>query len=61
MIGFIKKIKDVLTLTQRIFSLERQIGELDAIFKNSMIEYSRQFEKKIQDMSFAYIKNMDDA
>lgn len=61
MMGFIKKIKSVLTLTDRIFSLEQQIGELDTIFKNSLVEYSKKFEKKIQDMSFAYTKNLDDA
>lgn len=60
MIRFIKKIKGILLLNERIFSLETQINELDELFKQSISDHSKQFEKKIQDMTFAYTKNLDD-
>ena len=58
--GFIQKIKDMWNLSQRLAVIETEIKEIDARIEHSINEYSKQFEKKIQDMTFAYTRNLDD-
>ncbi len=58
--GFIQRIKDIWTLSQRITLVENELNELDSRFEQAINQYSKQFEKKIQDMTFAYTKNLDD-
>jgi hypothetical protein len=60
MIKWIRRIKEVFNVSNRIAVLESELLELDAKLKNSVIEHSKQFEKKIKDMTFAYTNNLND-
>lgn len=60
MIGFIKKIKDLLSLSDRIHMIQNELNELETRIGLSVNEHSKSFEKRIQDMTFAYTKNLDD-
>lgn len=55
-----KKIKDVFALSARIENLSAEIKEFDKQMKHSMRLHTKEFEKKIQEMTFAYTKNLDD-
>lgn len=72
---FIKKIKEIYNVSQRINVLETEIKEMDSRLKESISNYSaefhriikeieqssfKQFKKKVQDMTFAYTKDLDD-
>ncbi len=60
MMNFVRKIRELLALSQRISLVESQINEIDVRIKDAMNQYSKDFEKKIQDMTFAYTRNLDD-
>ncbi len=60
MMGFIQKIKDMWALSERLMFIENELKELESRMANGVLEYSKQFEKKIQDMTFAYTRNLDD-
>ena len=60
MMRFIRTIKNMYAMSQRIETLESEVNELEEKLKGSIDNYSNQFEKKIQQMSFAYTKNLDD-
>lgn len=60
MMLWIQKLKALFSLADRILFIEKEINEIDSRIKKSMEEHSKQFEKKIQKMSFAYTKNLDD-
>ncbi len=57
---FINKIKALWYISERIAFIEGELRELDARLDRSVIDKSNQFEKKIQEMTFAYTKNLDD-
>lgn len=76
MIRWCKKIKQLFDLSSRIAIMESEIKELDNKIKKSVLAYSQEFElnikktfkeketefeNKIQQMSFAYTANLDDA
>jgi hypothetical protein len=60
MIRFIKKIKDLFALSNRMENLEHELKEFDARVQNLIDDGILQAEKKIQALSFAYTKNLDD-
>jgi hypothetical protein len=55
-----KKIKDLLALAARMENMQLELDEFDRRVKESIKESSKDFEKKIQEMTFAYTKNLDD-
>lgn len=56
---FFYKIKAIFSLTDRLLFLEREINEIEERIKKIMEEHSKVFEKKIQEMTFAYTRNLD--
>jgi uncharacterized protein YicC (UPF0701 family) len=58
--GFIQRIKEMWTLSQRLTLVENELNELDKRLENAVNQYSKQFENKIKDMTFSYTKNLDD-
>ena len=60
MIQWIKKIKDLLSLSKRIGIIESEIAEMECKLKGMSVHYGIEFEKKIQQMTFNYTKNLDD-
>jgi hypothetical protein len=68
---FIKKIKDLFNLSQRIAILESEIQEIDINIEHTIEETLKEFqrisrielvnfEKKIQQLSFDYTANLED-
>jgi DNA anti-recombination protein RmuC len=60
LIGFVRKIKRLLDLSQRLEMVEVELNEIDIKVQKSINQYSKEFEKKIQKMTFDYTKNLDD-
>lgn len=60
MIKLFKRIKDLLSLSDRIHMIQSELNELETKIGLSVNEHSKSFEKRIQDMTFAYTKNLDD-
>jgi len=60
MIQWIKNIKSLLSLSRRIGIIESEITEMECKFKGMYVHYGIEFEKKIQQMTFDYTKNLDD-
>lgn len=60
MMGFIRKIKELYTISKRLTCIESELNELDARLEKAVLEHSKVFEKKIQEMTFAYTRNLDD-
>lgn len=58
--GFIKRCKEIWQLSQRIRVIENEIKEIDQKLEIAVREYSKQFEKKVQDMASAYVADLDD-
>lgn len=59
--SFIKKIKQLFDISNRISLIESQLNELDERLEKNFYEYSVKFEKKLKKMTFAYTSNLDDA
>jgi phage host-nuclease inhibitor protein Gam len=60
MFKFIKNIKELYALIQRVQTLDSEMNQLNTVLNDAVANYSKQFEKKIQEMTFAYTKNLDD-
>ena len=60
MIGFIKKIKALWAISDRLMFIETEIKELESRFSQGINEYSKHFEKKIQQMTIDYNKDIAD-
>jgi len=61
LIQWIKNIRDLLSLSKRIGIIESEIAEMECNLKGLSVHYGLEFEKKIQQMTFDYTKNLDDA
>ncbi len=61
MISTVKKIKKIYSLLKRISALESELKNIDEKLSKSMDNHLKQFEQKIQNMTFAYTCNLDDA
>lgn len=60
MIKFIRNIREIYRISLRLSSIDSEIKEIDNKISTSMARYSKEFENKIQQMTFAYTKNLDD-
>jgi hypothetical protein len=60
LIKLFKRIKELFTLSERISVFESELREMEGKFILMSAQYGVEFEKKIQQMTFAYTKNLDD-
>ncbi len=56
----IRKIKELFALSDRLIFIESEMNELQTKVNNIFDDRLKEFEKKIQTMTFAYTKNLDD-
>jgi len=56
----IRKIKELFRLSERLIFVESEMNELEAKVNQVFESRLKDFEKKIQEMTFAYTKNLHD-
>ena len=60
MIKWFRSIKNGINVAARLALIESELREIDSKIQERMHHYSVEFEKKIQQMTFDYTKNLDD-
>jgi predicted SprT family Zn-dependent metalloprotease len=60
MIQWIQNIKALWNLSKRIGIIESEIQEMESKLEQCVDHYSKEFKNNIQQMAFAYTKNLDD-
>lgn len=60
MIKFFKKVCGIYNLALRFKALESEINLIETRLKESVKNYSKDFEKHVHQMTFDYTRNLDD-
>ena len=60
MIKFIRTIKRLYNISNEFKTLQSELNEFEGKLKDSVQNYYKEFEEKIQQMTFAYTRNLDD-